>query len=85
LGYQEIGYHFQQNELTFLHFRATRQILGKSLRQLLDFQGDVGQVFSQYFTIDLKAVSGTMQFDLVENGNQVLVTNENRRSIIESP
>lgn len=56
--------------------------LVKGLKSLLEFQGNVEEVFLQYFTIETSAFGHSIQHDLIPNGSQIPVTNQNREMFI---
>ncbi|KAJ3218485.1 hypothetical protein HDU67_005287 [Dinochytrium kinnereticum] len=57
--------------------------LGKGLQQLLDWtDGDVGDIFLRTFEISYEVYGQVKTFPLVENGDETLVTNENRQEYV---
>jgi len=60
-------------------------ILGKSLKALLNFDGDVEDVFQYTFEIEVQSITGAKLFvELIEGGCNTNVTNANRASIYHS-
>ena len=60
-----------------------RPSLARGLRQLLDFEGDVQQTFCRDFVLEVDHHGQTVQIPLCENGDQIPVTNENRRKFVD--
>lgn len=59
-------------------------LLGRSLKQLLEFEGDVEAVFSLDFTAPHSTLFGrTLTHELVPNGEQTPVTAENRLQFVD--
>lgn len=57
-----------------------RQVLFQSLKELLDYEGNVEETFMQAFQISYQDVFGTnLTHVLKKDGEQVPVTNENRK------
>ncbi|OUM62658.1 hypothetical protein PIROE2DRAFT_31615, partial [Piromyces sp. E2] len=53
--------------------------LGKGLEQMLNWtDGDVGDIFMRSFQISYEVYGQVKTYNLVENGENILVTNENR-------
>jgi ubiquitin-protein ligase E3 A len=57
-------------------------VLGRSLLTLLEFEGDVESAFSRSFQIDIQIFGETQTIDLVENGADKPLTNENRDQFV---
>jgi len=59
-------------------------VLGRSLRQLLDFDGDVADVFCQTFEISVEMFGEMQAVSLLENGKgaEKEVTNDNREEYV---
>jgi hypothetical protein len=56
--------------------------LGRGLEQLLEFDGDVAEVFQRTFQIEFMSASGeSTQFDLLPDGGTIPVTADNRKGI----
>lgn len=60
--------------------------LGRSLRQLLQYEGEgsVEDVFCQTFTVQVPAFGENSSFELIEGGDTLAVTEENRREFVDS-
>ena len=69
--------------LSLVDLKETFPTLGKSLQQMLDFEGDVDDVFCQTFQINERMYDEVVDIDLIENGSDVDVTNENRERFVE--
>ena len=52
--------------------------LYKSLVTLQTYEGDVKNDFGLYFSLTIEKDGKNVNFDLVQNGNNIPVTNENR-------
>eukprot|EP00127_Corallochytrium_limacisporum_P006979 Clim_evm33s239 gene=Clim_evmTU33s239 len=57
--------------------------LHEGLKQLLEFEGDVENIFCRTFRVERRKFDGDMvQIDLVEHGDDVAVTTENREQFV---
>lgn len=57
--------------------------LAKGLKDLLDFEGDVEEVYSQSFQVTVRDVYGEVQVvDLIPGGDQVPLTADNREEYV---
>jgi ubiquitin-protein ligase E3 A len=57
--------------------------VGHSLQKLLDFEGNVEEEFDEiYFQIEYEYFGERKYHDLIEDGGNVLVTSNNKKSII---
>jgi ubiquitin-protein ligase E3 A len=70
-------------QLTFDDFKQTFPELGKGLQQLLDFEGDVEDVYCRTFQAETEAYGKIFTHDLKENGGDIPVTNQNRREFVD--
>jgi len=58
--------------------------LGKGLEQMLNWtDGDVGDIFMRSFQISYEVYGQVKTYNLVENGENILVTNENREEFVK--
>ncbi|KAJ3153721.1 putative E3 ubiquitin-protein ligase HTD2 [Irineochytrium annulatum] len=58
--------------------------LGKGLQQLLDWKdGDVSDIFMRSFEISYEVYGEVKTFPLIENGENILVTNDNRQEYVK--
>lgn len=57
--------------------------LGKGLQQLLDFEGDVEDVFCRTFQVETEVFGHVETHDLKPNGGNIPVTNENREEYVK--
>jgi len=56
------------------------QIIAQSLKQFLEYEGDVVEAFSQPFSVGtIDVFGGTHVHHLKENGDQILVNNDTRQ------
>ncbi|KAJ3097588.1 hypothetical protein HDU96_000336 [Phlyctochytrium bullatum] len=70
-------------EITLEDIKLAFPALGKGLQQLLDWSdGDVGDIFMRSFEISYDVYGQVKTFPLVENGDEILVTNENRQEYV---
>ena len=69
--------------LSLSDLKETFPTLGKGLQQMLDFEGDVDDVFCQTFQINEQTYDKVVDVDLIENGQDIDVTNENRNHFVE--
>ena len=75
---------FHAANLTIDDLIAFSPMLGRSLQQLLDFQGDVEHVFGLDFTASYNPLFGlTLTHELVPGGASIPVTNDNRAQFVE--
>eukprot|EP01136_Pigoraptor_vietnamica_P043660 Opistho-1_new@19362 len=56
--------------------------LARGLRQLLEFDGDVAEVFARNFQVTYGSFGHYITEDLVEGGGDIAVTNENREEYV---
>lgn len=57
--------------------------LARGLRQLLEFEGDVQEVFCRDFVVEVEKYGGTVQVPLCIGGSNRPVTNANRREFVD--
>jgi len=62
---------------------ATFPIVGANLQYLLDYKGDVEKDFNQFFEVARDVFGVTTSVDLIPNGSQIPVTNQNRELYVE--
>lgn len=69
---------------TFEDLKEVDATLAKSLQELMDYtEDDIDEVFMQTFQIGYKDVFGSsLTHDLKENGNQINVTQENKKEFV---
>lgn len=68
----------------FEDLKDSHPTLARGLEELLKFEGDVEEVFMQTFRISYKDIFDTTLYkDLKEGGDQIPVTNENKREFVE--
>jgi len=60
-----------------------RPSLARGLRQLLEFEGDVEEVFCRNFSIEIDRFGQLSTVALVPGGEDIPVTNANRRSFVD--
>src|SRR5690606_20249893 len=60
-----------------------RPALAHGLRQLLDFEGDVEDVFCRNFTIEVDRFGQKTEVPLVPGGEKIPVTKSNRREFVD--
>lgn len=60
-----------------------RPSLARGLRQLLEFDGDVGEVFCRDFVVEMDRYGGTVQVPLCPGGATRPVTNANRQEFVD--
>jgi ubiquitin-protein ligase E3 A len=67
---------------TLSDLREIDPVLGRSLQLMLDFDGDVEEVFSYTFRIGASTITGdAIAIDLIEGGDETPVTNANRECL----
>ncbi|KAJ3321208.1 hypothetical protein HDV06_004551 [Boothiomyces sp. JEL0866] len=72
-----------KEEVTLEDVKEAFPALGKGLQQLLDWNdGDVSDVFMRTFEISYERFGKVEHIPLIENGQDVLVTNENREKYV---
>lgn len=52
------------------------------MQQLLDFEGNVQETFGQSFTADYSVMGKVITYELIPNGSEVPLTNENREKFV---
>lgn len=57
-------------------------LLAKNLETLLDFDGDVQEVFQRTFEIEVESMNQRVSVDLKPNGSEIPLTNDNRQGIV---
>eukprot|EP00039_Didymoeca_costata_P003325 m.66836 g.66836 ORF g.66836 m.66836 type:complete len:883 (-) comp11842_c0_seq1:6-2654(-) len=57
--------------------------LGRGMQQLLEFDGDVANVFCQSFHISESCYGEMLEIDLIEGGGNIPVTNDNRKEFVD--
>lgn len=57
--------------------------LAQGLTKLLEFEGDVENTFCRNFVIETKAFGEIRKYELVNNGKNVMVNNENRQKFVD--
>lgn len=60
-----------------------RPSLARGLQQLLVFEGDVQKTFCRDFVIEIEQYGQVIQLPLCDNGEEIPVTNENRRKFVD--
>lgn len=60
-----------------------RPSLARGLRQLLEFEGDVGEVFCRSFSVEIDRFGQLATVVLVPGGENIPVTNANRRDFVD--
>ena len=70
-------------QLGFTDFKQTFPDVATGLDSLRHFEGDVKEVFCLAFNLSYDTVSGTETFDLIPNGAEIPVTDENKEEYIE--
>ncbi|XP_020912607.1 ubiquitin-protein ligase E3A [Exaiptasia diaphana] len=74
----------QGHALDLQDLSSLQPALSRSLRQLLEFDGDVEDVFCYSFQVSSADVYGKVHnVDLLPNGSQIAVTNDNRQKFVE--
>ncbi|KAJ3272771.1 hypothetical protein HDV01_005299 [Terramyces sp. JEL0728] len=72
-----------KEEITLEDIKEAFPPLGKGLQQLLDWQdGDVSDIFMRTFEISFERFGKVEHIPLIANGQDVLVTNENRERYV---
>lgn len=72
--------HFEHQDSCYM-----RQILKKSLEDLIAFKGDVQETFQRTFSIQVKSHTGHLiDVDLLPGGSEIDVTNENRQFFVNA-
>eukprot|EP00850_Spirogloea_muscicola_P003742 SM000015S01242 [mRNA] locus=s15:773139:784742:- [translate_table: standard] len=71
------------HEPTLEDLEDSQPIVGRSLRQLLEFTADVEQTFSQTFQVSYEYYGEVRTHDLVPNGGEVMVNNSNREQYVK--
>lgn len=56
----------------------TMQSLSRGLKQLLNFDGDVASEFERTFQVDIRLYDKVISADLVRDGSQIYLNNDNR-------
>lgn len=69
---------------TLEDLRELQPVLARSLQTLLDFEGDVEATFSLNFQVEYEYFDAMRTHDLVPNGGNVAVTNQNRRRYVDA-
>jgi hypothetical protein len=73
-----------QNEpLGFEDLKLVDPILYHSLKQVLEYEGPVDDLFDWTFTIDVDVFGSKVQVELIENGKDKKVDNENKQEFVE--
>ncbi|XP_071955318.1 probable E3 ubiquitin-protein ligase HECTD2 [Antedon mediterranea] len=70
-------------KLSLEDLKEVQPTLAKSLQELLEFDGDVEEVFCQTFQISINCFSQVITVDLIPNGSQVPVTSKNRQIYVD--
>ena len=70
-------------ENTFIDLKTYDPDLYKSLVTLKTYEGDVEKDFGLYFSLTIEKDDKKVNFDLIENGNNIPVTNKNRLTYIK--
>ncbi|RLO04832.1 hypothetical protein DYB28_000622 [Aphanomyces astaci] len=71
-----------EQSVTLSDVEASQPALGRGLRQLLSFDGDVESVFQRSFQVSYQVFGEIKTVDLVPNGSQINVTNLNREEYV---
>lgn len=74
----KISYQYSLEDLAEL-----KPSLARGLRQLLEFEGDVQEVFCRDFVIEMERYGGVVQIPLCSGGARRPVTNSNRREFVD--
>ncbi|KAL9643574.1 hypothetical protein ABK040_010187 [Willaertia magna] len=67
----------------FEDFKEAFPKLGRGLQQLLDFEGDVEDVFCRTFQVETEVFGHKVTHDLKPNGGNIYVTNQNRQEYVD--
>lgn len=79
-----ISYTDRHQYVPDLHdLKATFPIIGKNLEYLLHYEGDVLEDFDEIFQVAYQVKGKTFLHDLIPNGSQISVTNENRLQYVQ--
>eukprot|EP00158_Paraphelidium_tribonemae_P006101 Partr_v1_DN27678_c0_g1_i1_m65347 putative HECTc len=57
-------------------------VLGRSLKMLLEYTGDVESDFARTFRVDLDVLGQQIPYDLIDNGEHVALTSDNRQQFV---
>jgi ubiquitin-protein ligase E3 A len=68
---------------TFEDLKDMDPDLGRGLQQLLDFDGDVEEVFCRSFEVETEVFGHVVKHELKPNGSEIPVTNSNRQEYVD--
>ncbi|KAH9092426.1 hypothetical protein LEN26_018391 [Aphanomyces euteiches] len=71
-----------EKPITLKDLEKTQPALGKGLKQLLEFEGDVESVFQRAFEVSYEVYGEIKTVELVPNGKSINVTNANRKEYV---